>query len=171
MGEVKMQIENYFNKADLERHRTQYNTMLASDELDKCHLSNFLWNLPIMKNYPGILGFEGVFKGNPVVMVGSGPSLDKNMHLLKQYQKKMIIIAGDAALPYLAEQRFPTRGLVGEAYMDVVVGCGCHVPEREQVGGRTAPRVIFPGLFGYSKVSLRIFAVVAEKLIRWARAG
>lgn len=104
MGEVKMRIDNYFNKADLERHRVTYNTMLASDELDKCQLSNFLWNMPILKNYPGILGFEGVFKGNPAVIVGAGPSLEKNMHLLKQYQKKMIMIAGDAALPILVNK-------------------------------------------------------------------
>lgn len=104
MAEPKILADSYLSKKDLEFHRKTYNTLLVADELDKCQLSNFLWNYPILKNYPGILGFEGVFKGNPAVMVGAGPSLEKNMHLLKQYQKKMIIIAGDACLPILVKK-------------------------------------------------------------------
>lgn len=104
MGVQKMKGETYFSKKDLEQHRTTYSTLLAGDQLDKCHLSNFLWNYSILKNYPGILGFEGVFKNNPAVMVGAGPSLEKNMHLLKEYQKNMIIVTGDAALPILVKK-------------------------------------------------------------------
>ena len=104
MGKPVINGEQYFSKKDIEYHRSTYNTMLASDDLDNCHLNNFLWNYPILKNYPGILGFEGVFKKQPVVLVGAGPSLEKNMHLLKEYHKKMIIIAGDAALPILVNK-------------------------------------------------------------------
>jgi hypothetical protein len=104
MKSVKMNGEQYMGKAEMARHRSVYSSMLEADELDKCHLSNFLWNYPILKNYPGILGFEGAFKNIPAVLVGSGPSLECNMHLLKEYSKKMLIIAGDAALPILVNK-------------------------------------------------------------------
>lgn len=104
MGEQKMNGERYFSKQDLEHHRQTFNTLLAADDLDKCHLSNFLWNMPILKNYPGILGFEGAFKKVPAIMVGAGPSLEKHVDLLKENQKKMLIVSGDAALPILVNR-------------------------------------------------------------------
>jgi len=96
--------ENYFSKRDIDYHTKSYNNCLKDDELERTQLSNFLWNMPILKNYPGILGFEKAFKGVPAVMVGSGPSLEKNVHLLKEFRKKMLIIAGDAALPILVKK-------------------------------------------------------------------
>lgn len=116
MGEQKMLGEKYFSKGDLEHHRSTYSTLLASDDLDKCHLSNFLWNMPILKNYPGILGFEGAFKKVPTVMVGAGPSLEKNMKFLKEYRKKLFIICGDAALPILVKklQIYPHVVVMGD---------------------------------------------------------
>jgi len=104
MGEQKMDGDKYFSKQDLENHRKTYSTLLASDDLDKCHLSNFLWNMPILKNYPGILGFEGIFKKVPAVMIGAGPSLEKHMDLLKENKNKMLIVSGDAALPILVNR-------------------------------------------------------------------
>jgi hypothetical protein len=41
------------------------------------------------------------FKGIPAILVAGGPSLDKNIHLLKQIQDKAIIIAVDTVLPAL----------------------------------------------------------------------
>jgi hypothetical protein len=116
MAEQKILGESYLSKKDVEFHRANYNTLIKNDELEKCQLSNFLWNYSILKDYPGIIGFEGVFKGNPVVMVGSGPSLEKNMHLLKEYRSKMIIVAGDAALPILVKKLgiFPDIVVMGD---------------------------------------------------------
>jgi len=96
--------EEYLNHRELQYHRDVYNRVLGQDELDKCHLSNFLWNFPILKNYPGILGFEGAFKNIPAVIVGAGPSLEKNMNLLKEYKDKMLILSCDAALPILVKK-------------------------------------------------------------------
>jgi len=104
MGKEQMAGESYLSKADLNHHRTVYNTLLNKDGLDNAHLSNFLWNMPILRNYPGIIGFEGVFKNVPAILVGSGPSLEKNMDLLVEASKKAIIIAGDAALPILVKK-------------------------------------------------------------------
>lgn len=49
--------------------------------------------------------FNGVFpKDIPAVVVAAGPSLEKNIHVLKQMKGKAFIIAVDTALRYLAEQ-------------------------------------------------------------------
>ena len=44
---------------------------------------------------------SGKFKDIPAIMVSSGPSLDKNVHLLAQAKGKAVIIAADSALPTL----------------------------------------------------------------------
>jgi hypothetical protein len=41
------------------------------------------------------------FEGIPAVLVAGGPSLDKNIHMLKQIQENAVIIAVDTALPAL----------------------------------------------------------------------
>lgn len=95
--------EQYMSDKDIQEHREQYKKGCDS-ELEECYTSNFLWNLPILKNFPGILKFKGIFKNYPVVIVGAGPSLKKNMHLLKKHRDKMIIISLDAALPVLVKK-------------------------------------------------------------------
>ncbi len=44
---------------------------------------------------------KGVFKGKPAIMVSAGPSLDKNIHILKKAEGKAVILAVDSALPSL----------------------------------------------------------------------
>lgn len=49
--------------------------------------------------------FKEIFpKDMPVIIVAAGPSLEKNVHLLKKAKGKAFIIAVDTALRYLAEQ-------------------------------------------------------------------
>lgn len=43
------------------------------------------------------------FEGIPAILVAGGPSLNKNIHLLKQAQKTAVIIAVDTVLPTLLE--------------------------------------------------------------------
>jgi hypothetical protein len=101
---MKINADKYLTKHDRQLHRDVYNKVLGMDDLDQCHLNNFLWNFPILKNYPGILGFEGAFKNIPAIIVGAGPSLEKNMHLLKGLKDKALICSGDAALPVLVKK-------------------------------------------------------------------
>ncbi|MCC5910846.1 MAG: motility associated factor glycosyltransferase family protein [Clostridiaceae bacterium] len=42
-----------------------------------------------------------VFKDKPVILVGAGPSLNKNIHLLKKAKNKALIIAGGSAVKIL----------------------------------------------------------------------
>lgn len=47
--------------------------------------------------------FEGIFPVNdrPAIVVGAGPSLEKNIEYLRKAKGKMLILAADSALPYL----------------------------------------------------------------------
>lgn len=62
---------------------------------------NLLDNLYLMLNTPGVKDMNGLYKGKPAIVVAAGPSLSKNMHLLKEVKGKAIIIAVDAVLKTL----------------------------------------------------------------------
>ncbi len=82
------------------------------EELEKCHLAAHLilseaadyWVLAL-KNaraneqpYRRGMSLKGAFKGVPALIVGAGPSLEKNRHLLKEFEKRALIFAGGSAL-------------------------------------------------------------------------
>ncbi|MDD4836299.1 MAG: DUF115 domain-containing protein [Dethiosulfovibrio sp.] len=57
---------------------------------------NFALNFPWILNSPRFSDFSDL-KGRPCICVASGPSLDKNVHLLKDLQDRFVIIAADTA--------------------------------------------------------------------------
>jgi hypothetical protein len=61
----------------------------------------FIQNVPNILRKPGVTALKDVFKGRPAIVVAAGPSLEKNLHLLKRAKSKAVIIAVDAALPTL----------------------------------------------------------------------
>lgn len=82
------------------------------EEIERCHLAADLilseaadgWLLP-MKNalankrpYRRGMALQGAFTGIPAIVVGAGPSLEKNGHLLKEFEKRALIFAGGTAL-------------------------------------------------------------------------
>ncbi len=52
---------------------------------------------------PGIIAFKDAFKSKPGIVIGAGPSLNKNIHLLKEARSKAVLIAVDAALKPLLD--------------------------------------------------------------------
>jgi hypothetical protein len=64
------------------------------------HTNNFA-NLAYSFTIPGIARLFNKFKGCPVIIVAAGPSLDKNMHLLKKIKGRFPILAVDTALRQL----------------------------------------------------------------------
>ena len=62
---------------------------------------NYKKNLPRISKTPGVSRLADRFKGIPAVLVGAGPSLDKNVHLLPLVKGKAVIISCDAALKVL----------------------------------------------------------------------
>ncbi|RPH52385.1 MAG: DUF115 domain-containing protein [Desulfobacteraceae bacterium] len=57
---------------------------------------------PIIED-PGIIAFKNIFAGKPGIVIGAGPSLNKNIHLLKEARQKAVLISVDAALKPLLE--------------------------------------------------------------------
>ena len=66
-------------------------------------VDNYRVNLQAILKKPGITKLAGRFKGLPAVLVGAGPSLDKNVHLLSLAKGRSLIISCDAAVKVLSE--------------------------------------------------------------------
>ena len=71
-----------------------------------------LRNIPTIIDNPGILELENIFKGKPGIVVSSGPSLNKNMHLLKDIREKAVICAADGSVKILKNHNLPPAHLV-----------------------------------------------------------
>jgi hypothetical protein len=75
-------------------------TILRFNDLWK---QNFHSNLGAIQRNPGVSSLKNKFRNLPGIVVGAGPSLDKNIQLLGQAKDKAVIIASDAALKPLME--------------------------------------------------------------------
>ena len=62
---------------------------------------NDIQTLPYILGCPGVKELKDAYKGMPAVTVSTGPSLEKNIHVLQKYQDKVIIIAVAQALRVL----------------------------------------------------------------------
>ncbi len=56
----------------------------------------------LTRPYRSIMDLKGAFKNIPAILVGCGPSLERNGHLLEQFRSKAILIAGGTALEKIA---------------------------------------------------------------------
>ncbi|MCA9482911.1 MAG: motility associated factor glycosyltransferase family protein [Nitrospina sp.] len=63
---------------------------------------NFKANLPAIQRHSPVAKLARKFKKTPAILVGAGPSLDKNIHYLKEAHGKALILASDAAYKPLA---------------------------------------------------------------------
>ena len=67
-------------------------------------LENMLDNVSEIVNNPGINLLYDKFKDKPAIVVATGPSLKKNVDLLKGLEDKALIISVDASFKYLMEK-------------------------------------------------------------------
>ena len=58
-------------------------------------IENMLANLDEIISNPGINLLYNKFAGKPAIVVATGPSLNKNKHLLKGMENKALIVAAD----------------------------------------------------------------------------
>jgi hypothetical protein len=61
-------------------------------------INHMLMNLDTIVESPGINQVQNQFKGQPAVIVATGPSLNKNIDLLPQLKDKAVFFAADASL-------------------------------------------------------------------------
>jgi len=66
-------------------------------------VENMLANLSVIIRNPGINQLFEAFRDKPAVVVATGPSLNKNKHLLKGLEKRALIVSVDASLKLLLE--------------------------------------------------------------------
>lgn len=64
----------------------------------------FLRNIKIMNKSAPIDQLKGKYNNKPAIIVSSGPSLKKNIHLLKEVQDKFVVITGGRSLKALIDQ-------------------------------------------------------------------
>ncbi|MFD3259377.1 6-hydroxymethylpterin diphosphokinase MptE-like protein [Paenibacillus lentus] len=67
----------------------------------KTWLKNILFNLPYTINHPSATSLKGSINGGIVIIVGSGPSLQKDIHYLKKIRNKCFIIAAGSSIQAL----------------------------------------------------------------------
>ena len=65
---------------------------------DQVWQRNFQANLNAIQQNPGVIALKNKFRDLPCIVVGAGPSLDKNIRFLHRAQNKAVIISCDAAL-------------------------------------------------------------------------
>ncbi len=68
------------------------------------YLRNVLLNFAMMKKARPVRSLFNAFAGYPVIIVGSGPSLDDDGVMIHRYQERFFIIAVDSALPVLEQK-------------------------------------------------------------------
>ena len=74
------------------------NTVLKAGQL---MMESILLNFPDVLRSAGVKRLENLFQGRPAVLVAAGPSLERNVHLLRELQGRAVIIAVDTALRLL----------------------------------------------------------------------
>ena len=92
--------DNFYRRLNEEKRLVLSNVGTALG-LGKSFANSFMKNLPNILRRPGVTALKDVFKGRPAIVVAAGPSLEKNLHLLKEAKSKVVTIAVDAALPTL----------------------------------------------------------------------
>ena len=73
---------------------------------------NFHANRNAIEQNPGVIALKNKFRNLPCIVVGAGPSLDKNICFLRRAQNKAVIISCDAALKPLMGQEITPNFVV-----------------------------------------------------------
>ncbi len=129
-------------------------------------IENMLDNINEIIYNPGINLLYNKFKGKPGIVVSTGPSLNKNKHLLKGLEDKALIVAADASLKVLIDmgvkphlvaslERVPLTakllsGFNPEDVKDVYFA-GCPVVRKETYQAYPGPRIIVYRNFDHFK--------------------
>lgn len=72
---------------------------------DKRWFETLIKNLPYIVNGTPAELYRDMYKDKPAVIVSAGPSLDKNIDILKDYMDKMVLITGGRTLKPLMERK------------------------------------------------------------------
>lgn len=93
--------DNYYREAlNTTRMAFRQQMILAGNDTTDSFvgIDNLLSNIKNIVSNPGISQLKDKFKGRPAVTVAAGPSLEKNMHLMRNIRDRALIISCDASL-------------------------------------------------------------------------
>ncbi len=91
---------------------TDINTLVHKS---KAFLDNFVENLPLALESPGVSEFVETMAKVPAVIISAGPSLDRNIHELRGCEEQVLLLATDTSLkPLLAAGVKPHFVLSGD---------------------------------------------------------
>jgi hypothetical protein len=74
--------------------------------MGKHFMNSLLENIPEIIKKHGVTELKDIYKDKPCVCISPGPSLKKDIEMLKQNKDKAIYIAVDCVVPYLMEHDF-----------------------------------------------------------------
>ena len=93
----------------------------------RLHIENFWRNIPYIATNPGITNFENVFRDCPCIVVAGGPSLNKNINILKECLPYAVVIAAGSTMGALHKHGIMPHFLVvsdaNPAMFDDLAGC------------------------------------------------
>ncbi len=95
--EIYTQLENELITY-LSKKKINQNTL---KRFQKTWLKNIIKNSIYYFKLPGIMNIKHNFKDKPAIIVGAGPSLSRNIEMLKKQENKAVIISTDTALARL----------------------------------------------------------------------
>ena len=91
---------------------------------------NFLSNRDTIQRNPGVIALKNRFRDIPSIVVGAGPSLDKNIRYLRKAREKALILSCDAALkPLMAHDIIPNFVIVLDPQEEIARFL-CNVPQK-----------------------------------------
>ncbi len=91
--QLKSDLFSYVNAMNIEGTTVKF--------LGKSFIDNRFKHISTIHHHHIIDQLENIFRDKPAILVAGGPSLDKNIHLLKQVTDKAVIFAADTVLPAL----------------------------------------------------------------------
>lgn len=101
MPSINLCEEQYYKKTMDALRLSIQNLMqgLGNDPYDfLLGIEHSLANIKPILEHPGIRSFKNLIKDKSAIVVGAGPSLNKNIHLLKEASGKALLVCVDAAL-------------------------------------------------------------------------
>ncbi len=104
-------------------------------------------NIGEVASSPGARQLAGLYRGKPAIIVSAGPSLNKNVELLREVKGKALILCVDASLKVLLE-----KGITPDAVFSIERGIETYkqfyqdklLPKETVL---IAPPVVHPGIF------------------------
>lgn len=97
-------FENEYNILMNELEKVKKSEKIGNDTLNTfsyLFFNNYIENVFNLDEFYTVNFLKNKFEGKPAVIVSAGPSLNKNIHLLKEVQDKFIIITGPRTLGIL----------------------------------------------------------------------